>query len=60
MKVFNRTDGVFASPDEFQDLGAAEKFMRVYREKFRRLQGYYLTSSGLRIDPDDIELEVME
>ena len=56
--LFNATDQVFASPEDFeteaQDLAYAEAF----RKRFTA-QGYYLTADGYRISPDDVELVVV-
>jgi hypothetical protein len=59
LTVFNKTDGVFASPQPFDSDKEARKFIREFRDRFK-LQGYYLTSSGERIDPEAVILEVQE
>lgn len=55
--VFNATDGIYASPDEMTK-AEAEKFVREFPRRFDR-QGYYLTSSRVRIDPADVKLEIV-
>ncbi len=60
-KVFvlhNRTDGVPASPDEFESVEAALRYADSFRQRYAA-QGYYLTAEGYRIDPEDVELEVL-
>ncbi len=57
-RIFNRTDNVYASPDLFDDVEQAEKFAESFRRRYDR-QGYYKTASGARIDPDEIELELV-
>ena len=56
--LFNATDQIFASPESFATREAAETAAREFRARFSR-QGYYLTASGLRIAPEDIELEIL-
>lgn len=56
--LFNKTDQVFAWPEPFATRAEAEAAAREFRERFTR-QGYYLTASGLRIAPKDIELEII-
>ena len=54
-RVFNATDGVYASPDVF-DRAGAESFCASFRARFALLQGFYRTSGGTRIAPSDIKL----
>ena len=54
-RVFNATDGVYASPDVF-DTAGAEEFCSQFRRKFKMIQGYYKTADGERIDPADVKL----
>lgn len=56
--LFNQTDQVFAWPEPFATRQEAEAAAREFRARFAR-QGYYLTVSGLRIAPEDIELEIV-
>ena len=55
VKVFNQTDGVFASPKTFPDDEAARLFIDEYLKTFIK-QGFYLTASGDRIAPKDVQL----
>lgn len=52
--VFNRTDGIYASNDEMTKK-EAERFVRDFPKRFAH-QGYYLTSSRVRIDPREVVL----
>lgn len=56
--VFNHTDGVWAWPFPM-NREEAEEFVNEFPERYER-QGYYLTASGERIRPEDVELEVVE
>ena len=56
-QLFNATDQVYASPNGFRSQAAAEKCARDFRKRFT-VQGYYLTASGRRISPEDVELVV--
>ena len=55
VKVFNQTDGVFASPKTFPNDEAARLFIDEYLKTFIK-QGFYLTASGDRIAPKDVQL----
>ena len=55
--IFNRTDGIFASIEEFDSREETEEEIKRFRERFS-IQGYYKTSSGLRISPEEVELEI--
>lgn len=57
--IFNKTDGVFASPAEYDTPSEAARHIPELRERYG-VQGYYLTSHGERISPDAIEYEVVE
>jgi len=57
-RVFNRTDGIPASPN-IMTLQEAEAFVSEFPERYKR-QGYYLTASGRRIPPEAVELEIEE
>jgi hypothetical protein len=54
----NETDGVFASPEEFETEAKAEAFAASFRKRFAA-QGYYLTADGTRIAPEDVELVIV-
>jgi len=56
--VFNQTDGIMASPGSFDSKEKAEEFIKGFRERFK-FQGYYFTSKMERIDPEDVELEIL-
>lgn len=56
--VFNKTDGITASPDTFSSIKKAEQFVKSFRERFN-FQGYYFTSKMQRIDPKDVILEIV-
>lgn len=55
--VYNRTDGVFASPDAMTNDEAAA-FVQAFRQRYTR-QGYYLTARRERIRPEDVQLEII-
>jgi len=55
-RVFNATDGIYASP-EVMSKAEAEEFIANFKETFRKL-GYYLTATGLAISPDEVELAI--
>jgi hypothetical protein len=55
--LWNETDGVYASPDEFKTEGEAGAYAREFRRRFAA-QGYDNTSDSKRISPEDIELVV--
>ena len=55
--LWNETDGVYASPEEFKTEGEAETYAREFRKRFAA-QGYYKTADGTRISPEDIELVI--
>ena len=56
--VYNKTDGIMASQESFNSPEEAEKFIKSFRERFK-FQGYYFTSNMERIDPKDVELEIV-
>ena len=55
--LWNETDQVYASPEEFKTEGEAEAYALEFRKRFAA-QGYYLTARGERISPEDVELVV--
>jgi conjugal transfer/entry exclusion protein len=55
--LWNKTDQVYASPEEFTTEGEAQAYAREFRKRFVT-QGYYKTANGERISPDDVELVV--
>ncbi len=56
--LWNATDGVYAAPGTFMTREAAEDYAKAFRARYAR-QGYYLTTDGLRIPPESVELEVV-
>ena len=56
-RLYNKTDQVYASPDDFATQPEAAAYAAAFRQRYAR-QGYYLTAERLRIDPEDIELVV--
>ena len=56
--VFNRTDGITASPFTFRTPYEAQQFIKDFRKRFDH-QGYYLTSNMVRIHPDEVDLEIV-
>jgi hypothetical protein len=57
--VWNATDRIMASPEEFRSKGAAMRFCKAFKERFRE-QGYYLTFRRERIPIEEVMLEVRE
>ena len=55
--LWNGTDQVYASPEEFKTEGEAHAYARKFRKRFAT-QGYYKTANGERISPADVELVV--
>lgn len=56
--LWNETDQLFASPEEFDTEAKAEAFAARFRKRFAA-QGYYLTADRMRIAPEDVELVVV-
>jgi hypothetical protein len=57
--VFNRTDGVYASPDLFKTIEEAEQFIAEFPKRYER-QGYYRTSRWEKIAPEEVLLKIEE
>ena len=57
-RVFNRTDGILADPRQMT-LDEAKTFIRSFPRRFAR-QGYYLTATRERIQPEEVELEILD
>jgi hypothetical protein len=55
--VYNRTDAILADPRSMSRQ-EAEEFIRLFPKRFEQ-QGYYKTARGLRIPPEEVELEVI-
>ena len=56
--LWNVTDGVFADPAVYPTKEAAADAAARFPERYRA-QGYYKTADGLRIDPREVEIEVV-
>jgi len=56
--VMNNTDGFSASPDPMNKKDA-KKFIKDFPKRFEA-QGYYRTGRGEKIDPKDVQLEMIE
>jgi hypothetical protein len=57
--VWNATDKIMASPEEFESSYAAFRFVTAFKRRFKE-QGYYLTAQRERIPVSDVKLEVKE
>lgn len=55
--LWNETDQVYASPEEFESERAASDYAAAFRKRYAA-QGYYKTASGERISPQALELVV--
>jgi len=56
--LFNATDGILADPRKFKTEGAALVAKQQIVGRIKMLQGYYKTSAGERIAPEDVRFEV--
>lgn len=56
--LWNETDKLFASPEEFETEAEAQAFAERFRRRFVP-QGYYLTFDRRRIAPEDVDLIVV-
>jgi hypothetical protein len=56
-RVFNQTDGIYASPKKFKDEVEAQRFIDEFRKSFKK-QGFYLTAGGERISPEEVQLVI--
>jgi hypothetical protein len=52
--VFNKTDNITASPQEFSS-EVADQFIKDFPLRYKA-QGYYRTNQNIKINPKDIEL----
>ena len=57
-RLFNVTDQLLASPNTFGTTEKAEAYAEQLRQRFVA-QGYYLTSSGVRIRPNEVKFIVL-
>jgi|CXWL01.1.fsa_nt_gi hypothetical protein len=55
--LWNETDQVYASPEEFKTEREAQAYALEFRSRYAT-QGYYKTAGGERIPPEDVELVV--
>ena len=58
LQVWNVTDGLPATEEWFKTPEEAKQFIKEFRQRYKDLQGYYLTSDRKRIDPDEIRLKI--
>lgn len=56
--VFNYTDQIYASLDEYKTKTKAYEFIKSFRQRFEG-QGYYRDRRLNKIAPSDIDLEVI-
>lgn len=56
--IYNSTDAVYFDPRTFATKETAAAATEDHRAAYAT-QGYYLTADGFRIDPADIELEIV-
>lgn len=56
--LWNETDKLFASHEEFETEGQAQAYAVRFRKRFVT-QGYYLTFDRRRIAPEDVDLVVV-
>ena len=56
--VMNRTDGILADPRDFNLLDA-QRFVKEFPTRYEA-QGYYRNNRGEKVDPKDVELEIVE
>ena len=57
--VFNVTDGIPASREPFDTKEEAEQFKADFPKRYEH-QGYYLNSNRERINPNEVELTIVE
>jgi Large polyvalent protein-associated domain 11 len=57
--VMNNTDGITASFDTFKTKAQAQKFINDFPKRYEA-QGYYRTNTWEKINPKDVELEIVE
>lgn len=59
--VFNHTDGIIASPPDttYATKKDAKEFIESFKQRFTK-QGYYFTSNMERINPEHVDLEIIE
>ena len=57
-QLWNYTDQVFASPDTFKSRELAQAYAGEFRKRFLA-QGFYRTTEGVRIAPEDLKLVIV-
>lgn len=57
-QLWNETDMLFASPETFETTAQAQACAEKLRKRFS-VQGFYLTTAGVRIPPQDVKLVVV-
>tara|TARA_R110000744_G_scaffold288557_1_gene399560 strand:- start:1161 stop:1370 length:210 start_codon:yes stop_codon:yes gene_type:complete len=57
--VFNYTDNIFASADTYNTKKEAKEFITQFRKRFDN-QGYYKTNNWDKINPNHIDLEILD
>jgi hypothetical protein len=57
--VMNNTDGITASMDSFKTVAQAKKFIADFPKRYEA-QGYYRNNKWEKMDPKDVELEVVQ
>lgn len=58
-KVFNYTDNIYASSEEFKTQRQAKAFIKQFRERFK-VQGYYRDNRRNKVAINEIEIEVID
>jgi len=57
--IFNATDGITATPDEYKTFSRALEALQALRRRFQSNgQGFYRTAGGEHIDPARVELAI--
>lgn len=57
--IFNDTDGIYASPIEFNNRDAAIRHIEKLRDGYRA-QGYYRTNNWDKIPPEAIDYSIIK
>ena len=57
--IMNNTDGIMASPDIFSSIKKAKEFIINFPKRFE-FQGYYLTNKRQRINPEEVEISILD
>lgn len=59
-QIWNDTDNISATMKTFRKVHTAEKHIKVMRDTFRKVQGYYRTNTWEKISPDDIQYRIIQ